>query len=386
MQRRWRAAFPLSVEHLEPRHLLAGMIDLPELRVEDEPRDEPAVVLEGRCIVVDVEDAPAEPAEEREANLVSDAGDRLLCNQAFDAILNSVTVGGDDSPLANRIEPPEIHPPKIEPPVQPFEPQQGILNAHPDRSTPNAVSIVSGSTVEEADALDTDLDAGDLIPRRTAADTSASISPHSGEASANAGSSLTNSAVTVQPSLYFSGSTALSGASWKASDEKLASAASLFDVMGPNEILRTAATDTVAAKTAASLTPVEPAATSARSWKAGSADNELTSAEVAFAQVHSWPTRDELPSLPLTVVRERPGQPPVERLVEVSLQITSDATEVATTSLKTGKPMAHELVTANIASPLGRLHSWCLLGGIGIWQVIISARGRQRKLSGENLA
>jgi hypothetical protein len=41
------------------------------------------------------------------------------------------------------------------------------------------------------------------------------------------------------------------------------------------------------------------------------------------------------------------------------------------------KPPVADVATVDVASPYGRVHSWYLLGGIGIWQVILSARGRR---------
>jgi hypothetical protein len=50
------------------------------------------------------------------------------------------------------------------------------------------------------------------------------------------------------------------------------------------------------------------------------------------------------------------------------------------------EPAAREAATANIALPFGGVQGWYLLGGIGVWQVVLSVRVRHRKQSGENLA
>ena len=77
--RRRRIALPLSLECLEPRHLLAGIVDLPELKVVDESWDTPAVVLESKCIVIEVADSSPESSEELDSAGDSDAADERDC-------------------------------------------------------------------------------------------------------------------------------------------------------------------------------------------------------------------------------------------------------------------------------------------------------------------
>ena len=179
----------------------------------------------------------------------------------------------------------------------------------------------------------------------------------------------------------------MSRARWQASSEKMDDADALLDGVGLEARESTAPPDTIAAMSRTQAVPVESAATAERSSKAGSDVKELTVLEAMFSQVHLWTEKAELSPARIAAVHEFSSSELADKLVEVSLTRASDADDLLDPVASVeAEPAAKELATANLAPPYGRVQSWHVLGGIGVWQVVLSVRARHRKQSDENLA
>jgi hypothetical protein len=354
------------MECLESRYLLSGLVGLLDPNVPDESWETPAVVLESKCTAVEVAEVSPAYTDDPKTEGGNDATDELACKPDGDA--------GDQQAVAEKIEDVSFEFADSAFVQRHASNDEGFYELTLD-SAPAGDELIRAAGVSS----DTEPQAGLVIPQPATGVTSATTPRHPVTATANTASLYARPSAPSQQPVYFSGSTTLSRARWQASAEKLADADALLEGVELEARENSASPDTIAA--------MPQAATSERSSKAGSVVNERTVLETAFSQVHWWTEKAELSPARIAAVHEFSGSELADKLVEVSLTIASDADDLldAVASVE-AELAAKELATANIAPPIGRVQGWHVLGGIGVWQVVLSVRARHRKQTGENLA
>ncbi len=355
---------------------MSGLFGLLDLNMADEPRETPAVVLESKCTPIKVADELPVPSLFLRAESRNDAADELPCQPAGDAedqpgVAETIDDVGSDFADSS------------------FDPRSESDHADFDVQTLNDASTGDELTRAADAASDTVPDVGLITPRQAGSGDSTNTPRHSDATMADVGSVRTRPDAPSQQSVYFSGASALSKARWKASSETLVDADALLDVIGLDAKASTASPDTIAVIPQGPAVPVESTAISSRSDQALPEVRELTGLDAAFSMVHSWTEKaEQIPSRTGSQVgaaHELSGRQQVDKLVELPLPFAPDA-DGCLEVVFPAKPAPSEIATADIAPPFGRLHDWSVLGGIGLWQVVLNVRARRRKQSCENLA
>ncbi|HRX78026.1 MAG: hypothetical protein H6821_07930 [Planctomycetaceae bacterium] len=348
---RRRIAYHLHVEQLEPRHMLSAMAELIELDVWCDPEAVPAVLTDTECIARDVVDlsrhSPHTPADfEADDDVSCDPNDDPSARQASPQQSEDLAIDSNES--------------FVESGYTPINEEFHALTS----ATPVGGELERGEVAVSDSGTQEPVQAVSIPPQRTLVQ----------GVSDDTRRDVARPAALLQQPVYFSGTTALSGPNWKASTEELVNADTLLDVIGFGEPDNVSFFD----KAVRVAVPSEVAV----------ANYGFDPIAEVFSQVESWTVHDELP--------RSHGQP----VISASLQEQEEShpQRLCLQELAPGEPIERpvmngeeasrtkELLTASAPSPMGRLPSWQLLGGMGLWQIIVSVRGRRQKQRCEELS
>ena len=360
---RRHAPYHLSLECLEPRFLLSGMAELFDLSGQVEASEPPAVMVDFKCtsseiaivepVASDIQDTAEE--DEATADVVQDPDD-----ENGDEPVEIQSCGfRDPEDVANFLG--QQYPSKD----MHFE--EDTLS----RSSDFALNIL-GTIVSTSQS------AGPMIPQLTSSEATTNLVPQ------KADPELARPAAVSQQPVYFSGATTLSGARWKVSVDELTDADALLEVVGLEENDGTASPDVIAAELQVPVVPAESAAIVALPQEITPASNELDALAEAFAQVDSWTETATLPQSRKLAATKTSRYQPTEHLLRSLLPASAGDLFEALRPVEASESAANELATVSLVSPFGRVPSWYLVGGFGLWQIILSVRSRNRKQSQEN--
>ncbi len=345
--RRRRSVLTLSLERLEARTLLAGLDDLSAVPIFEEEKHVAALVLESECISVDLRDASPDFVEALNADGRDDVPDMSICVVDDEAI----RITAFDVNLSRLVSVASLD--------HSFAPQHllDLINSIDFTDVP--VQPFVGNVV-----IPDPVPAQNFFVTKPAADGTSEITNQNLDAASSGANVIAQPPATAPPPAYFSGVTKLNGARWKASDEKLADADALLEVIEWADGQSAATSGALTATPQSTVEPVASAARSARILETHPVE-EFRFRDTAFSQVESWTGEDLSPPLQTVAASELPKpMPPAD----------------------TGEHRAAGLATVRVEATINRWQNWYLLSGIGLWQVILSGRGRQRKQARENLA
>ncbi len=345
--RRRRSVLTLSLERLEARTLLAGLDDLSAVPIVEEEKHVAAIVLDSECISVDLRDASPDFVEALNADGRDDVPDMSICVVDDEAI----RITAFDLSLSRLVSVASLD--------HSFAPQHllDLINSIDFTDVP--VQPFMGNVV-----IPDPVPAQNFFVTKPAADGTSEITNQNLDAASRGANANASPAATTPPHAYFSGATKLNTARWKASDEKLADADALLEVIEWADGQSAATSSALTATPQSTVEPVASAARSARILETHPVE-EFRFRDTAFSQVESWTGEDLSPPLQTVAASELPKpMPPAD----------------------TGEHRAAGLATVRVEATINRWQNWYLLSGIGLWQVILSGRGRQRKQARENLA